>query len=1140
MKRRRFLKVTATSSIPFMLPRSVINSFDLTLPTGELKSRFINPPYTARPQGFWFWMNGNITKEGITRDIEAMNDVGFGGVLNMNVTDGIPFGSVVYDSKEWHEMMKHSLQTLSKHNMLMVSYNCAGWSSGGGPWITPDQSMKKVVWSEKQVERTSSKSQIKLEQPETEQNYYRDIAVLAFPTPPAEMNGKKKGFRLKDWKNKAAMEWIVISDHPPQPDARKAKLDELINYDQILDLTSKMNNDGLLTWQVPDGNWTIMRFGYTTTGMNVKPAPKGGVGLECDKLSKEATTYHWNQMVGRIMKDAGSLTGSTLYSIEIDSFEAGAQNWTQKFAEAFEKDHGYKILNYLPSVTGRIIDSVEKSERLLWDFRRTIANLFARNYYGTFAELCRKNGMKFSAEPYGPTGYFDRFQVAALADVPMGEVWVNSYNRYSYASPKIASSAAHANGYKVVGNESFTAAFPNSGWNNDPYSLKNLGDYMLLQGVNRLIFHNTVHHPWKDFTPGMTMGPHGIQMNRGNTWFKQSSAWLSYLSRCSFLLQQGQFVGDICYYFGENTPNNLGRPDEIKPAPPQGYDYDVLGTTFIMQFEVKDGKLVLPSRMEYRILVLSDDEKTMRPEVLQKIYDLIQAGATVVAPKPKSSPSLADYPQCDARVQVMANKIWGNIDGKKVTRNSFGRGHIFWGEPLYKVLEYLNVLPDFTFTGIDQANVQYFHRRINEGDLYFVSNQTQRYVNIEGTFRAIGIPERWHPETAAIENIILYKQEKDRTIIPLLLSPAESFFILFRDNGKRDQAVLEAIVNNKSILETHTRGQNDFKLLEARFGIFDDPSKTIDVMQEVSSQIHGGQLDIILFEHVKRDPAHGEIKDLFIKYGLNGKIQSKTFKNPYASRIVLPDQPGGLTLPSATLHANQSGTLFLEAWKAGLYYLRITDDKTKTVNVDNVPEAKEIKGPWIVKFPSGWGAPPQVTFDHLISWTDHSHFDIKHFSGTAIYENKFNIPERSLSDEYLLYLDLGKVKNIADVILNGKDLGILWKPPFRINISDVVKTGSNQLQIKITNLLSNRLIGDAAKPDIRPFRKSGENGFAPEDWNAWLKVINEEEQNGKYSKETGRYTFATWKRFDKDEPLLESGLIGPVRLLTAVKRMVNY
>jgi len=573
--------------------------------------------------------------------------------------------------------------------------------------------------------------------------------------------------------------------------------------------------------------------------------------------------------------------------------------------------------------------------------------------------------------------------------------------------------------------ESFTASFPSSGWDSDPYSLKNLGDLILVQGVNRLIFHNTVHQPWKNFTPGMTMGPHGIQMNRGNTWFKQSAAWLSHLSRSSFLLQQGQFIGDICYYFGEDVPSNLRISEEIDPLPPEGYDYDALATEFVMQFKVKNGQLILPGGMAYSVLVLPNFVQTMRPEVVQKIHDLVQAGATVVSPKPKKSPGLTNYPDCDTDVEALADKVWGNIDGRKVTSNSFGKGRMYWGKPLEQVLADLKVPADFTYTGKDEPDLKYIHRQIDGEDMYFISNQTQRYTTVECSFRCIGTPERWQPETAAIEDVAMYRQENGRTSIPMLLAPAESLFIIFKKGKKNSNWVTGARLNNKNILETHTRERSELSLLEARYGILGDTAKTMDVMEEVSARIHQGQLDIIPCRHIKSDPEPSvpdRSKQLFIKYRLDGKVQTKTIS--YASRVVIPAQPGGFTLHCASLHRTGPGAMFLKAWEAGNYQLQLADGKTKTISVDSVPQPKKIEGPWTVKFPAGWGAPPEVTFDHLISWTEHSHFDIKHFSGTATYEKELLIPEGSLKKGHLLYLDLGKVKNIAEVTVNGKDLGV--------------------------------------------------------------------------------------------------------------------
>ena len=1146
MKRRTFLKLTTLGSAPVLFPAVGWSKNMASVEAPSLESLFLHPPNGAKPQGFWFWMNGNISKDGITRDIAAMDAAGFGGVLNMNVTDGIPAGPVVYNSDEWHEMIQHALGTLKKHKMVMVSYNCAGWSSGGGPWISPEQSMKQVVWSEQNLQGPHPGYQGTVPQPSAKQGYYNDIALLAFPTPANEIsqsimllgtNGNT-AFRLSDWQAKAGYEHVVTTR--PQKDRRDTRPDERIVSGQMIDISRKMDADGSLHWDIPEGNWTIMRMGYTTTGATPKPAPEGGVGLECDKLNRAATTYHWEQLMGRIIKEAGPLTGDTLISVEIDSFEAGAQNWTQNFPQEFEQRRGYSLLPFLPCVSGRVVDSVEKSERFLWDFRRTIADLFVENYYGTFAALCHNQGLQFSNEPYGPTGLLDDFAIAEKADIPMGELWVNRYDAYHFSSSKMAASAAHANGHPVVGAESFTAAFPSSGWKNDPYSLKNLGDLILAKGVNRLIFHNTVHQPWADLVPGMTMGPHGIQMNRGNTWFKQSSAWLSYLSRCSALLQQGRFVGDICYYFGENVSNAFDTRERLHPVPPAGYDYDVLATTFIMQFTVEDGMLVLPSGMQYRLLVLPDFLKTLQPAILQQLYTLVQAGATVVAPKPVASPSLSEYPACDEKVRDLAAVLWGAIDGDAVTENHCGQGRVFYGKPLQEVLTELGIVPDLTFRGKHQPQLTFIHRQVDSGELYFVSNQTQRYSEVECTFRATGRPEFWNAETGMIEAVACYKREAEITTIPMLFEPAESIFVMFKNGKQNSNPIVDARLDAKSILEPHTVGTRMVKLSAARYGFFDHPDQNMDVRQEVQGRIQQGQLDIIPCRHIKSDPAPEAPdagKTLQLTYQLDDRTYTETINR--RTRFVVPMQPGGLTLPSGILHATKSAGIILEAWKAGQYHFTWANGQRRKVSVDRVPEARKIEGAWGVQFPKGWGAPEQLIFERLISWTEHSHFDVQHFSGTATYEKNWHLSQDERNEMQSLYLDLGRVKNIAEVHLNGRSLGILWKPPFRVNITDAVRTGNNRLEIRVTNLLPNRLIGDAGKPDVRAFKAHGQNGFAPDKWNDWLQLIKDQQENGRYNRETGRYTFATWKRYKQNDPLLESGLIGPVQLLTAVRKEVG-
>ncbi|HKJ68259.1 MAG TPA: glycosyl hydrolase, partial [bacterium] len=669
MNRREFLKTITAGYAITVLP------FPMWALSNQrasgLESGFRNPPDSARAHTWWHWMNGNVTEDGITRDLEAMKEAGLGGFQAFHVTDRIPHGPVGYDTDEWHKLMAHTIRKADSLGLEMCFHNCAGWSSSGGPWITPETSMKTVVWSEVQIRGPQESFDGWLEEPESNHNYYNDIAVLAFPTPAGE-RGEDQGFRLINWRAKAGYE----REDRPEPDTRSISPEETIPISQIIDLTDQMQADGRLNWEVPEGHWTVVRFGYTTTGVTNHPAPPEGEGLECDKLSKEGAEAHWNGIVTKVLEDAGPRAGRTLNSVLIDSYETDDQNWTQQFAEEFNRRRGYDILAYLPCVTGRVVGSIEVSERFLWDFRRTIADMFAENYYGRFAQLCEQNGLKLYVEPYGRSGFFDDFANASQADIPMGEFWVNRYDAWHWWSSKLASSAAHAYGRKYVGSETFTAGGNNAAWINHPYSLKTLGDYFYCQGINRFIFHEYAHQPWPDFKPGMTMGPHGFQMNRGNTWWNQSADWLTYLARSQYMLQEGRFVADICYYFGENAPNTLVREHQLRPVPPDGYDYDAFVTDVLMQLEVENGELVLPGGMRYSVLVLPHFDRTMRPEVLRKIRDLVRNGATVVGPKPIRSPSLSNHPDCDEQVRSLADEIWGNANGTDITRHESGRGRV--------------------------------------------------------------------------------------------------------------------------------------------------------------------------------------------------------------------------------------------------------------------------------------------------------------------------------------------------------------------------------------------------------------------------------------------------------------------------------
>jgi len=1003
-----------------------------------LESGFLNPPDSAKPQTWWHWMNGNISKEGITADLEAMKQIGLGGATIINVDCSIPRGDVPFMSPVWREDFKFAVQEADRLGLKLCVENCAGWSSSGGPWNTVTNAMQRLTSSQLTATGPTILNTV-LPLPPVTLGYYRDIAVLAFKDPwsnaDTDANSAQTAARLEishavfqakgdrgstdvtakiRGRIQSGLKSIAVSNQelggdPAPGSVKQLRVDfsldgipasltvdegdtlifpantnqlaaietfekiltdrtfvqppsatvffsgEAIPHAGVVDLTAKLGADNRLQWDVPPGNWIILRLGYTPIGVNNHPAPAEGTGLECDKLDPAALDAHWDGFMQKVLDDIGPLAGKTLNASLIDSYEIGNQDWTPHFREEFQKRRGYDPLPFLPTFNRCIVDNPAVTERFLWDMRRTVADLFAENYYGHFSQLCRQHGLSSAIEPY--TGPFESLQSGAPDDVVMGEFWAGSQGDPSI---KMAASVAHIYGKTIVGAESFTG-WPSDGrWQDDPYSLKPLGDLMFCEGINRYVFHRYAMQPWTNRWPGITMGPFGINFERTVTWWNQGAAWIKYLSRCQFLLQQGRSVADAAYFDG-------------------------------------------------------------------------QSGATVVGPRPQHSPSLEGYPGCDQQVKSMAEELWGPCDGKTVLEHDLGKGHVFWSKPLAAVFTSQNLKPDFEIQGASaDTRLAYTHRGEGPADLYFISNQRRQSDSAECTFRVSGrIPELWHPDTGAIETAPIWSVHDGRTTVRLDLDPAGSVFVIFRR------------------------------------------------------------------------PTTGSADHL---------VEREMLTRP-ANTTAAPASQWEASIAA-------DGSPMVKAWGDGHFKLITADGKVLQADATNLPAPQEITSPWNLTFPPDWGAPPAVSFDKLISWTADTHAGVRYFSGSATYENDIDIPSDRLSAGRELWLDLGMVKNFAEVSLNSKDLGVFWKPPFRVNVSAAAKAGINKLAVKVTNLWPNRIIGDEQLPADCEW-----NGDQLRAWPQWLL-------EGKPSP-TGRFTFETWHHYSKNSALLESGLLGPVTLRTA-------
>jgi len=1147
----------------------------------DLEGDFIQPPAAVQPHTWWHWMNGNVTKEGITADLEAMQRVGIHGAQIFNVSEDIPAGPAPFLSPPWLNLFRHAAAEAKRLDMELCFHNCAGWSSSGGPWVKPEHAMQTVVTSEMRVKGPAHVETV-LAQPKANENYYRDIAVLAFPTPATDA-------RIADLPCKALS---PDSAYGLQPSTDEVPAEALVHRGNILDLSTRLGADGKLTWEAPAGAWTILRVGHTPTGAVNSPAPDAGRGLEVDKLSREAFDAFWAGGVTPILAKLGPLVGQSLKHCLIDSYEVGCNNWTPRFREEFMKRRGYDPIPFLPVLGGHYVDGGEITERFLWDFRRTIGDLFFENYYGYFSDLCRKNGLLASMEPYD--GPFECLQVGAKADILMGEFWA-APNAGESGSVKLAASAAHTHGIRIVGAESFTADQKNGKWLNHPGSLKALGDLQWCAGINRFILHCYAHQPWLDKVPGMTMGRWGTHFGRNNTWWEQSRAWLAYIARGQSLLQKGQPVADVLFFGGEAAPNGGVHRGDLKA---RGYDYDAAGTDLMPALKVRDGRIVTPCGTSYRLLVLPNTT-WMTPALARIVRDLVKQGATVLGPKPQKSPSLADFPACDAEVRTIADEIWGQDQGG----HTFGKGRVIAGQDVGAALAKLALAPDCVTAGAGTP-LSFIHRRIGAAEVYLVANREAQPRRAVCTFRVAGRqPELWDAEHGTITAASRWTCEEGRTRVTLDLEQSGSVFVVFRRpvtvTASRVQSftapparapyhtpVLEILsaqygtlsagpgladvteplrrlmhdnrletidyrdiagdpapniekqmrviytVGAKTNTVTVTEHQilqlpqpaddaGDLRIVRAIYGsplpeqVEQLPRTMMDVTASVRQKIHDGQLAVrVNTDLAGVDPAPQQRKTLWVQYVLDGVAGSLVLDEGHELR--LPEEQVGYLPPAPTLAVTAAGTV-LRAWDAGRYGLKLSKGGEEVVTVADLPEPLAVAGPWEVSFQPGRGAPAQAVFDKLISWPEHPDAGIKYFSGTATYRKVFDLPpEFSLTSR--IFLDLGRVQVIAEVRLNGQNLGILWKAPYRVALGAAAKAGKNQLEIEVTNLWPNRLIGDEQWPADVEWA-----GLPLKCWPDWML-------KGLPRPVPERVTFTTWHHWRKDSPLLPSGLLGPVML----------
>lgn len=1060
MMKRAYIVFAALMCLPFV-----------AFAQDELFKGFQNPPATAKPRTWWHWTNGNVTEAGITKDLEWMKRVGIGGFQLADVAAGggqTVEKKIQFGSPEWYHAVQHTAQEAKRLGLEMGIFSSPGWSLAGGPWVKPDQGMKRLVWSETRAHGPVRFSE-KLPQPPSNEGpvrdlrvstaggtgFYRDSVVVAYRTPAEEQrmqalqpkattnNGPVdaspllddslntfvnivapkdgspawlqyefqqpyaaraltlgcrsripvgrilasddgvswqtiavtpgpqgyhgaavrtfafpvvtarffriqfdgagltpaavihggdavpapqytiteailySGARVHRWEDKGAFGSLMDRyDLVPTPAAAAAA--EIAEPD-VIDLTGKLGPDGTLHWEVPAGEWTILRFGYALTGAKNRPATAAGSGYEVDKLSSVEVRGYFHGYMDSIREKLGPEGSRTLSHMMMDSWEAGLQNWTPAMIAEFTRRRGYNPVPYMPVLAGRVVGSAETSDRFLWDFRRTLADMFASEFYGTMNQELNKAGMHAYAEASGVALEVpeDTLLNKSKVDIPMAEFWVHALHPESmyFVDVRGAASAAHTYGKPIIAAEAFTG-----GGYESPYTLKKVADYWLAQGVNRFVFHTSAQQPL-DTKPGNTMV--GTHINRNITWAGQAKPFMDYIGRLSYMMQQGVPAADVAYLLPEGAPSTMPFwGSGLQPAPPDGFDYDYIDTDLLLHHaSVKDGHIVLDSGAKYRVLALPPTTQ-MTPEVAHKLHDLVAAGAAIVGPRPLTSPSLSHGASADADLKLLADDLWGDVDGVTNNRHRWGKGVVYAGLSMNEVMARLNVPADFASSGALAAAPVWAHRRLAGRDVYYVANQTDTAVKLGVRLRASGKSvELWRPMTGerlAADAVV----GKESTSLSLPLAEREAVFVV--------------VSANASSLKPHT----------------------------------------------------------------------------------------------------------------------VTHEKA----------VANLSGPWSARF-SGPGAPSAVTFSTLRSWTTSNDPALKYFSGTATYSTTLTVQPSWLRPQARLLLDLGEVRDLAEVRINGKRVGVVWAPPYRIDVTDALKQGANRLEIAVTNEFTNRLIGDKQLPE---------------------------------------------------------------------------
>lgn len=990
-------------------------------------------------QCYWWWLNGNTTRESITQDLVEMKRKGYGGAMlvdangaNQNGNHGIPAGPM-FGSPAWTALYVHALNVAAKLGLTISLNITSGWNLGG-PMVRPEEASKILTWSRLTVEGPRHIAQ-RLPEPAATNSFFRQIAVLAYPLQHgAALAGGTDGDARKPIRalpeKSAAVETgfsmpdsiPLLEDFPAVPGEQDTALKD------VRDISNQVQPDGTLRWDVPAGTWEILRIGYTDSDAKVSTSSGAWQGLAIDYMDHAAFDSYWNRVVAPLLAAGKPYLGKSLKYLVTDSWELGGTNWTARFRDEFTRHRGYDPVPYLPVIAGRIVEDRDTSNGFLADLRRTVADLIVSEHYDVFAAHAARYGLGVHPESGGPHGApIDALETFRSSSFPQTEFWAMSAEHrtapWERFFVKEAASAGHIYGKNVIADEGLTSIGPE--WSESiGRDLKPTFDQALTEGLNLLIWHEFTSEPKEHGLPGYEYFA-GTHLDRNVTWWPEAGAFIAYINRCDFLLQQGTPVADLLYYYGDHVPNfvRLKQDDPAHVLP--GYDYDVTDEDALLnRIRTENGRIETPEGITYSALALPPTS-TISLLALRKIEQYVRGGGVLIGMRPTRTTGLASAEVSGQLLQIVA-AMWGNCDGHAVQSHDYGKGVIYCTNDSRAVLAARHIQPDFDYQVIaaaaanpldtgDSGQLDYIHRRQGDTDIYFVRNTGPQPVVAQVDFRIHDESvELWHPDSSVIESDLLYQATPDgRTRLPLWLDGYGSVFIVFR----------------------------------GRAGV------------HVAS--------------VERDA-------------------KKIYPLPPPSAATA-DQP----IPRPFAATEEAGAIHWQTSVPGNFAIHLSNGATRNVSIPSVALGMDVAGPWTLSFPAGWGAPSSVPITKLGAWTDSTSPGIRYFSGTAIYRTTVDEPPSMFRQGIRLSLNLGELAELATIRVNGISLGVVWKDPFTVNVDHALKPGKNEIEISVTNLWPNRLIGDA-QPSV-----------------------------------SQQFTHTNITKYRADSPLLPSGLFGPVTINTS-------